>query len=584
VTTAAAYDETTLPLWSDNPATADLLGFVDVARPIASAIRRERLNPVSVGLVGPWGSGKSTVLNLVANALEGDEKVIVVLTSPWAYDPNLDVKATLIGDVLEAIRARADQEGGTAATIKGRLSELAGKVRWSKAFALAAKTAITVQVPDWDAIEGLFKLDGDGAGSERDPTLSGFKEEFEKVLGDFTTVERVVVLVDDLDRCLPEAVIATLEAIKLFLSVPKMSFVIAYDRAPVVEAVRTRYEKAKDGDAMAEQYLEKIIQVPVGVPQLGEDEVTTYLAVTMLEPLISPADLGVIVSNAAARRVVGDRPLLDGHGVALTGAARDRVALAQRLAPVVFLPFKGNPRRVKRFLNDYWIRSSIAGARGAGLEPDALAKLVVLEQVHPTLFAELVGWAAEGIVKEKLDAIEGGALDGIEQWATPDARAWATLEPPLADLDLRPYLELAASLLAIPFSATGLPADLEAILEQLSDRSLAIRRNGQVAAKELDAEQRVLLGTTVIRMVGRFPERQANLAEAIPNIVGESEAVGLAIVDEIAKIDPPIVEASLVIRLASCDVPSVKTFVEAIKANPAYDDATVTLKTPPTTA
>ena len=53
------------PLWSDNPAARDLLGFADIAAPALEALARERLDPVTVGVVGWWGSGKSTILGLI---------------------------------------------------------------------------------------------------------------------------------------------------------------------------------------------------------------------------------------------------------------------------------------------------------------------------------------------------------------------------------------------------------------------------------------------------------------------------------------------------------------------------------------
>lgn len=579
--TVDQFDESLLPLWPDNPAKIDLLGFADVARPIVSAIRRERLNPVSIGLSGPWGSGKSTVLDLVHEQLEAHAAIIPVRTSPWAYDPKLDVRATLIGDVLDEIRRRAEEETTTGEALKKKLRDLAGKVRWSKAFALAAKTALTVQVPNWDAIEGVFKLgDGDDTSSERDPTLSGFKAEFAAVLEELKTVDRVVVLVDDLDRCLPEAVIATLEAIKLFLSVDKMAFVIAYDRAPVIEAVRIRYQGATDPGMMASQYLEKIIQVPVSVPRLGEDEVTTYLAVTMLEPLIPADDLTAIITNASTRRATGERPLLDGHELTLAGTPAERVALARRLAPVVFDPFQGNPRRLKRFLNDYWMRAAIARARGAGLEPDALAKLMVLEQVHEDEFKELVTWAAQGVVREKLAAVESGQLTGIENWATPQLKRWAELEPPLADTSLRPYLELAATLLAIPFTGLGLPANLAAILIELRDPSPGIRKAGQAKAKALDGESRVLLAEALIKAVPSSPGRQGDLAEAIPDLVNGDDAVGRTIVNEVRRLAPSMVEPALVARLNNCNVASTNAFIEEIRRDPLYDDGTAVLAPP----
>jgi predicted KAP-like P-loop ATPase len=135
------YDEASLPLWSDNPAKADLLGFTDVSEPIAQAICRERLNPIAVGVAGPWGSGKITVLNLLAAELAGDPRVLVVETSPWAYDPKLDVKVTLIGEVLARLYAHADTALGPTDEVTKGVKKLVEKVRWSKAFALAAKTA-----------------------------------------------------------------------------------------------------------------------------------------------------------------------------------------------------------------------------------------------------------------------------------------------------------------------------------------------------------------------------------------------------------------------------------------------------------
>ena len=57
-------------LWDDNPSALDLLGFADVAAPVAAAIHRDHLDPVCVGVFGAWGSGKSTVLKLVLAELD----------------------------------------------------------------------------------------------------------------------------------------------------------------------------------------------------------------------------------------------------------------------------------------------------------------------------------------------------------------------------------------------------------------------------------------------------------------------------------------------------------------------------------
>ena len=80
-----------------------------------------------------------------------------------------------------------------------------------------------------------------------DPTLQGFRRQFAEIMEseDLKPLERVVVLVDDLDRSLPDTVVETLEAIKLFLSVKKMAFVIAADEENVASAI----EAARDNGA-----------------------------------------------------------------------------------------------------------------------------------------------------------------------------------------------------------------------------------------------------------------------------------------------------------------------------------------------
>jgi hypothetical protein len=167
--------------------------------------------------------------------------------------------------------------------VKERFRKLAGRVRWSKAITLVANTALSVSVPKIEDIVGIF---GEGEEPE-DPTLQGFRDEFAELLGTFPEISRVVVVVDDLDRCLPPSVIATLEAIKLFLSVPKMAFVLAYDDRLVTHATADRYHLSPRATEMASEYLEKIVQIPVPVPTLGLGDTEAYLALTLLETHMS---------------------------------------------------------------------------------------------------------------------------------------------------------------------------------------------------------------------------------------------------------------------------------------------------------
>jgi predicted KAP-like P-loop ATPase len=198
------------PLWDDNPSIVDLLGFDAVVAPIVvDAIVSEDLDPLTIGVHAKWGGGKSTVLNLIRAELSEVEGVRVVGTNPWEYDDHEDVKGPIIAEVLDGLREHFDQD----AELKKKIGELLGRISWSRVATVVAKEVIT-QTPDF---EGLLKALTPKSRSSPD-SMAGFKTAFRKLVESLPDTRRVVVLVDDLDRCMPRATVATLEAIKLFLS------------------------------------------------------------------------------------------------------------------------------------------------------------------------------------------------------------------------------------------------------------------------------------------------------------------------------------------------------------------------------
>ncbi|TOP07584.1 KAP P-loop, partial [Vibrio parahaemolyticus] len=92
---------------------------------------------------------------------------------------------------------------------------------------------------------------------------------------------RLVILVDDLDRCLPDTAIATMEAMKLFLFMPKTAFIIAADETMIEYSVRRHFPNLSEevgGIAYTRNYLEKLIQIPFRIPALNENETSVYLS------------------------------------------------------------------------------------------------------------------------------------------------------------------------------------------------------------------------------------------------------------------------------------------------------------------
>jgi predicted KAP-like P-loop ATPase len=91
-----------------------------------------------------------------------------------------------------------------------------------------------------------------------------------------TKLKTLVVAIDDLDRCLPDTIIETLEAIKLFLFVPRTAFILGADERLVKYAVRRRVPELPGERAeVGRDYLEKLVQFPIRVPPPGRAEIET---------------------------------------------------------------------------------------------------------------------------------------------------------------------------------------------------------------------------------------------------------------------------------------------------------------------
>jgi hypothetical protein len=521
-------------LWSDEPSRIDFLAAKAIAETISDAVLDDALDPLAIGLSGPWGSGKTTVLELVkldldARSDEADVKTILtVRTDPWRYDPAVGAKESLIGEVLDALAAELAAKPQTkTGTAIGTVKKLAKRVDWAKAIKLAAKTTLALQLPDFDDLTELIREQGDEAGEGGEPRgLAGFREDFEALMAsdELAHIQRVAVLVDDLDRCLVDTVVETLEAIRLFLSVKGVAFVIAADEERVADAIRTKLpewvmpaERPGGEDALPPEppsklYLHKIVQTTVPLPALGAFDTESYLLLLQLQNRtdgrLTAEQLRPVIAECARLRAVGALDELKApNGIDV----QEELAFAHRLTAILYEKLMGNPRRIKRFLNDLNIRRSIAARRGIVLDLDVVAKLMVLEVLLPEQFQEVLSWLRTGELRDRLETLEtlanaprkdveddepeagehdagnAEATDGKPTQApssetlsddTPaslsvapsfndDLIRWAKLPPELREIDLSPYLHLAASFSGDLLVSQELPQRLRDLAAQL---------------------------------------------------------------------------------------------------------------------
>lgn len=507
----ANSDLVDLTLWSDEPATTDLLSFDAIAETVVDALFDEGLNPVALGISGTWGSGKTTVLNLIADHVDARSKaggttVIVVRADPWRYDPTIGPKESLIAAVLKALQSEFRGEDPVVQSATAAFKKLVKRVNWSKAIKMAATTALTAQLPSLDAVMDLVSDQPENL--ESDKGMDAFREEFQALLNEpaLDHVSQVVVLVDDLDRCLPNTVVDTLEAIRLFLSAEGMSFVIAADEVRVAEAIQQKLQAPiapTETESTASLYLHKIVQTTIPVPALSYFDTRAYLFLLLSKSQTDPDVYVQLVNDCATLRTAAgsldDLTLPTGVDLSL------QMATASRLTPILYEKFQGNPRRIKRFMNDLYVRQTVAGRRGIQLAPDAIAKLMVIEKLLEKDFDDLLKWLAAGKLRDQLGALQKVA-EGETKAETPvpagakkptatkfepavDADSfsgtmvrWAKLPPALDATAVTGYLTLAAAF-------KGRLLLDESLSEKLRDLAAALTSSSQVDRNAVKDEE-----------------------------------------------------------------------------------------------
>ena len=511
-------------MWADNETDIDLLGFEFLVDELEVLLTEERLLPVTVGVSGDWGSGKTSLMEMTKKRLETGEntgRFITVSFSPWRFEDFNYGKVALMAAVVDAIADYAD-----AAEDKSLLkvtAEKAGKLRgllrkWGIARHGAAIGAAAAGATPEEAqaaaqaaeiLAGPEGGDGDDEAPRSFATVAHFHTEFEALidsLGD--DVQAVVVFIDDMDRCSTETIIETFEAMRLFLHAKKTAYVVGAHEEIVEAALEGRYPARREGDErIGRNYLEKMLQNTVVVPPLSEPEAQTYINLLFAELYTTPAEFVQLREAAAERRARHQLSIAMTEGIAretigdLSPDLTAALDIAEQVGPPLAKRLRGNPRQLKRFLNRFLLRKATADKRSMGLDADKLAKLMVLEELNPNQFEQLFAWhlEAETGAPVELALAEQIARDqkpknpdqAVVDWAAlPGMREWLLLAPSLAEVALGPYFTFSRDKLAMMVGASRLPPDLLQLLADLQSDVDPSRVKAVTTAAELDDSAR----------------------------------------------------------------------------------------------
>ncbi|HEU4739286.1 MAG TPA: P-loop NTPase fold protein [Solirubrobacterales bacterium] len=261
--------------------------FIETLREFISSVPNDA--PFSIRVSGGWGTGKTTLLSRLETALQeesaqGDSSVkyISAWFDPWKLSSEVEVRNALARCVLKVI----ESDGGFATNVKMSIQR-------KNVIRMLSDRLLSV---DADEVDTFYRMDA----KVRD-TFVEVEELFKKVaevyLNDPSQHRRLVIFVDDLDRCQPSRVREVLEAVKLFFDLPGLIFVFALDSAQLERAVSSDYKINEDE---AREYLEKMFQLTITLPRKKSDDLHQYLAGNL-------AKIGVKLENKGLYSAIVDR-------------------------------------------------------------------------------------------------------------------------------------------------------------------------------------------------------------------------------------------------------------------------------------
>ena len=227
--------------------------------------------PMTIALQGDWGSGKTSLMNLIkTKTVNSNNKIHTVWFNTWQFsqfEMQGELSISLLSNFVDALGI---DESKTAKNMLFGLRKL-GKLAASQVAdmvggEIGAKT-----------VDKIFEKLG---GSDIDPAqqISKLKEEIEKLVKkkiEKDSKDRIVVFIDDLDRLLPEKAVELLEVFKLFLDVPGCVYVLACDYHVIAQGLKKKFGVGAD-ELKGKSFFDKIIQLPFSMP-LGQYQVKDYI-------------------------------------------------------------------------------------------------------------------------------------------------------------------------------------------------------------------------------------------------------------------------------------------------------------------
>jgi len=285
--------------------------------------------PITIGIQGEWGSGKTSLLNLIENNLDGNNpeheankgKFLQIWVNAWEHSLLSKPEETLlkiVNQIINDMVAELDKGDSAKEQIKSKFSVLAK----------GALRVATSAVAGDEATKVVDELIGDNSNviSELQDQLDSLAKTInENNKGKTARYEKIVIYVDDLDRIDPPDAVAILELLKNIFNVKHCIFVLAIDYQVVIKGLKDKFgERTDENEWEFRAFFDKIIQLPFMMP-VSQYDIGNYVEELLIQ-------IGFLSK---------DQDVID----------KTKTPIDDMIQEIVKLSIGGNPRALKRLVN-----------------------------------------------------------------------------------------------------------------------------------------------------------------------------------------------------------------------------------------
>lgn len=245
----------------------DVLGRASFAKNLATALTNLKGETYTIGLYGKWGSGKTSIINMMLKELENqeenkndDEKFIIIKFEPWNFSDNEQLINQFFIRLASEFRSKEDEKRDQ---IGDALINYSYALELSKLLPFEGSVIAPVLIGSTKKLGKKLKnnIDEKDIIKQKQYVIDRLKKNRKNIL----------IIIDDIDRLSSEQIRQVFQLVAYVANFPNTIYLLSFDKDVVVKSL----EKVQEGNG--EEYLEKVIQMPIQVPKMKNNVVINIL-------------------------------------------------------------------------------------------------------------------------------------------------------------------------------------------------------------------------------------------------------------------------------------------------------------------